>query len=608
MTANSYEGWYREFRAFRTAIIDSGVVEIAFTDPTAPFSPKGIYLLLDNINLMVEASVGTTIAPTHESFSERGVQSQLDRLRRLMIESGYLAIDTSNDLNNPNYEGIFKQLTEITNMVLAGGGSGGGGSSSPAPDVAFLYEFPVNARLVDSSGNGNTLTNTGSVTFGPGHIGQEARFNGTNRLSAPNSPDNQFGDKDWCISVFWKPNNTFIGHMLSKVPDTVTNWEWGMSTNTNQRIQCFYGDGGTGSLGSVQTNESAYVANTVYFLMCIHEEDTNSVLWYQDNVLVAIDNNATPLGIGQLDFTMGQRSSNNQGLACDLCQPLKLNFVPTKAQRDALYNSGAGVLNPISTLAETTVTTTDPTDSDADAIITAINATGTTLVRHERLAITNHVIALKAVGLWDLLVAYYGFAGRTAAAHAVNWKNPGTFTIIWFAGMTHGITGSTSDGSGYGRVVGLSPSDLPQNNVTAGAWLRTHATSGGGFPCVLGATAASSNTQLYRNVGATNYEGSINSSPEVDGPANALGLVAITRSSADEDGVYNGGTLNTDLRTSQTPSALDFYIFARNVSDAAQLIGNYNLGSVFFMNSGLSEASLDALATAEAAYQVAMER
>lgn len=115
----SYQGLYLILLQLRQSIIDSGTDAIALIEIDGPFSSRGIYLLLENINLMVEAAVGSTLAPSETSFSTGGIVAQFDRLRKLMIVSGYTAIRSEDNFYLKNFEGLLTQLTEITEMVNA---------------------------------------------------------------------------------------------------------------------------------------------------------------------------------------------------------------------------------------------------------------------------------------------------------------------------------------------------------------------------------------------------------------------------------------------------------------------------------------------------------
>lgn len=105
-------------------------------------------------------------------------------------------------------------------------------------------------------------------------------------------------------------------------------------------------------------------------------------------------------------------------------------------------------------------------DADAQAVITAIEATGLTLNTTQKNAINSRIVAAKSDGVWSKWVAYYGFVGGTAAAHAINWKNPSLYLITWVGTLTHNSLGVKGDGTtGYGNT-GIIPSvDLSNSSL-----------------------------------------------------------------------------------------------------------------------------------------------
>lgn len=95
-------------------------------------------------------------------------------------------------------------------------------------------------------------------------------------------------------------------------------------------------------------------------------------------------------------------------------------------------------------------------DTDAEAVINAIQATGATLTLAQKKACNDRVAAMKNDGTWTKRLAYYGFLGGTAAAHAINWKSPGTYNITWSGTISHDANGVLSSG-GHGDT-GLTES------------------------------------------------------------------------------------------------------------------------------------------------------
>jgi hypothetical protein len=101
----------------------------------------------------------------------------------------------------PNYIKLGNLRIEIPEPANNGGGGGGGGSSSLTNGLLAFYNL---SDLTDASGNGNTLTNNGDVTFSSGKIGNAATFNGNNYLN--NSLFNYNASTDWTISLWLNVN------------------------------------------------------------------------------------------------------------------------------------------------------------------------------------------------------------------------------------------------------------------------------------------------------------------------------------------------------------------------------------------------------------------
>jgi hypothetical protein len=112
-------------------------------------------------------------------------------------------------------------------------------------------------------------------------------------------------------------------------------------------------------------------------------------------------------------------------------------------------------------------------DLDAYNVISAIEATRVSLSNTQRTAITNRIVSAKNDGVWSKLIAYYGYVGGTAAAHAINWKNPSLYNITWTGSFTHNSSGIKGNGTypsatSYGNTGIAASSVLTTGNVGLG--------------------------------------------------------------------------------------------------------------------------------------------
>lgn len=89
-------------------------------------------------------------------------------------------------------------------------------------------------------------------------------------------------------------------------------------------------------------------------------------------------------------------------------------------------------------------------DPDAETAIAAVEATGATLTGAQKDAANALIVTLKAASIWVKIDLLYLFLGGTAAAHAINWRNPGTNNVVWYNSPSHGVNGVQFGGTSYG--------------------------------------------------------------------------------------------------------------------------------------------------------------
>jgi len=90
------------------------------------------------------------------------------------------------------------------------------------------------SNTTDDSGNGYTLTNTGTVTFGTGLVGNAALFgtSNTSKLLNTGSAGIALGD-NWTVSFFWKADTALNGLSIMEVT-------WG-ATGSGNSNRCLFG-------------------------------------------------------------------------------------------------------------------------------------------------------------------------------------------------------------------------------------------------------------------------------------------------------------------------------------------------------------------------------
>jgi len=98
-------------------------------------------------------------------------------------------------------------------------------------------------------------------------------------------------------------------------------------------------------------------------------------------------------------------------------------------------------------------------DADAAAYLADVITSGGT-VNATMSAATNTLFTdLKSNGLYSKMIAMYPYVGGTASSHSINALLNKSFDITWNGGITHGISGTTANGTnGYG-VTNFHPSN-----------------------------------------------------------------------------------------------------------------------------------------------------
>jgi len=199
-------------------------------------------------------------------------------------------------------------------------------------------------------------------------------------------------------------------------------------------------------------------------------------------------------------------------------------------------------------------------------------------------AVDIYFIALDDAGLLSAYVAMYPMIGGTAATHAINALNPGTFDISWFGSPTHSATGTDFNGTNQWGDTGVQvDTDLTTNDVSLHYYTGDNV--GPTIQVAMGARGVSASLQFiifiehstqglrvdcYDNVDA---QGSIRTT-NTDGP----GFYGYSRRSSTEAEIYKNGTsLATDTTGGGTPPPKTIFIGARNNNDTADLFSTYDV-------------------------------
>jgi hypothetical protein len=203
---------------------------------------------------------------------------------------------------------------------------------------------------------------------------------------------------------------------------------------------------------------------------------------------------------------------------------------------------------------------TYPVDANANAFFNRVTAAGGALTSTEKIAVTQLVIDLKAINIWNSTIAIYPFVGASAAACAQNLKSTshtGVFGGAWtFAptGVTPNGTSAYMDTNINGQN-GAYSMDLLIDNNHVGVYVRTTTLGGsdsgvrGGFTTPVryyyNITANDSNGYATWRNGDINISGSV---------TNATGFTLGSATSLTSNTLYKNGSNIAFSSVTQTDS------------------------------------------------------
>lgn len=216
----------------------------------------------------------------------------------------------------------------------------------PLTNIRAAYNLDDSTgNLVDSTGNGYTLTNTNSVTFATGLIGQAAQFgtsNSTKVLSLDSSSAGVTLSSDWTVAFFWKANTALNGLSIMEMT-------WG-ATGTNNANRALFGRDQANNrwiifnsaYSSGQTTE-AISNGTWYHIMAIRSAGTLTL--YINNVSKGALSTGSAITATP---RIGTGFSGDAGwkLSGDVDMWYVWNKALDSTERSDVYNGGAGVQYP----------------------------------------------------------------------------------------------------------------------------------------------------------------------------------------------------------------------------------------------------------------------
>jgi hypothetical protein len=215
--------------------------------------------------------------------------------------------------------------------------------------------------------------------------------------------------------------------------------------------------------------------------------------------------------------------------------------------------------------------------ADAQTVINSIEGTGVSLNSTQKGGIDRFIrdlhgesnVSYTTYDVWSIITALYGYVGGTAAAHAINWKSPGTYDLTFYGSWVHSATGAKPDGSTAYADTHLNENTvLTLNDEHISYYGRTDQLSNNVAIGVAGA-GTETNMFLYFN-GSTYLRVQHGAGATIGGISDTKGLFIANRPSSTELRNSKNGTIYVQSDASSgAKSNLNFYIGALNNGGSA---------------------------------------
>ena len=251
-------------------------------------------------------------------------------------------------------------------------------------------------------------------------------------------------------------------------------------------------------------------------------------------------------------------------------------------------------------------------DADALAAFTAIEATGASLTGAQKAAANTLIVGMKANSIWTTTDCLYLLLGGTSAAHAVNWRTPGTFNMTWTNSPTHSANGVQFGGTSHGRT-GYNPSTQSMDASKCGLFGYINSVGSGNRPMLAAQNnPAPSEFLLIHNVANELIAqiGDVTARAATHPTTTSNGLYVGQRNSTTEIRRWINGTKTTATTpaTSTASVSLQMYAGCYNFGGIPALYSNARVALLGLYRNAWSDAAQTAFNTLVAAYQTALSR
>jgi hypothetical protein len=293
--------------------------------------------------------------------------------------------------------------------------------------------------------------------------------------------------------------------------------------------------------------------------------------------------------------------------------PLRVGIPPSPTPSASITPTPSITVTPTPTPSSST----PATDPDADAYLATILVSGGTTDPTIESAVQTLFTELKSNGLYSKMLAMYPFVGATAASHSINALLNTTYDITWFGGMSHGISGSTGNGTNAYGNTHFVQSDFIPDDISFGIYQTTENTPVKSQELLIGGpTTNTLNITIGTNFGSTNYflrAGNLGTAVQVANSGNIDGFYIGSRTTTTNVAYYRNG--NTTPITTQsatyTLGSPDYDLFLFNMSFGSipysDGYANQTLAFAFF-GTGLSASENATLSTIINTFQTSLGR
>ena len=277
---------------------------------------------------------------------------------------------------------------------------------------------------------------------------------------------------------------------------------------------------------------------------------------------------------------------------------------------------GWGTIYSSSPYGDTDIVGTPPTDTDAQAFITAAAITDAT----QKSAINKLVVDLKGYGIWSKMKALYPFVGGTSSTHKYNLKDPRdldiAYRLTFNGGWVHSSTGALPNGVNSWADTFFSPSMYSAlTNASAGVYLRTN-TALNGVDLGQGlASVAREGVHIYpRYTGDAYYSCCLGSNFNTGVNSDSRGFFHTTRTGTSQSFRKRGATIIdssvTNTTTVGTTSLGTIFLGAANEFSNGKNPSIYSNReqALAYIGDYISQTEIDNYYTAVQAFQTTLSR